>query len=538
MKSTSTVAPLADPKRPPDAAALAQQSMLADRRGDYDLAVRLARKALKLAPQTAQAQNSLGILLAKLEQAPLARKCFERAIQAAPEEPHGYLNLGKLLLDRFGRPDQASDLFEKALRAAPESQLGYFGLCCALVRQGPLDRVLGHLHRLRAVMPNRHRAYFNTVEALMREGRHFEAKACCLEALKLQREDGETHALLGELAFVFREAEEAVMHYRSAVRLSPGSPSVVSGLLRALAGMGRFEEARKAVLAAGNLFPLRDKYRYRPWSGEPLEGKTLLLKAARGNGDAIQFARYTALAKERGARVIVQSPASLRALLLTVPGIDSVTSPDEPPPQADYEFDFELLGLHLGMDLETAGRFVPYLFPDEAIRSEWGRRLGERKQLRVCLSWSGQLLWESDPYRQRAIPLRQLGPIFTMPEVSFFTVQKGRGAKEIQEHAAGLMTDMAAGDYLDNAAALTHMDLVISNDSSIAHLAGALGVRTWVLLPYSADWRWQLDREDSPWYPGMLLFRQQQPGDWSDPVNAACAALRKLAPAEAAVGVS
>jgi tetratricopeptide (TPR) repeat protein len=513
-----------------DANVLAQLSISSDLQGNYADAVRHARRAVKVAPDRADVQNSLGALLARLDQRQLAKKCFERAIELAPEEPQGYLNLGRSLLDLFGRADQAAELFQQALRIAPQSDMAYFMLCCALVRQGPVDRVLSQLHRLRTLMPDRHRAYISTVESLMREGRYFEAKACCLEALKMCPQSGEAHALLGEIAFVFREGEEAVTHYREAVRQSPNSDSIVAGFLRVLAGMACFEQAREVFQATTHLLLLNQRFRYRVWVGEPLAGKSLLLRTTRGNGDAIQFCRYAVCGKEQGARIIVQSSPNLQALLLTNPGIDAVVLEDELIPEVDYEFDFELFGLPLGMDLDTAGGYVPYLFPSDAIRADWGNRIKAKAQLRVCLAWSGGQLYENDPYRQRAIPLSQLQPILNIPGIAFFTVQKGRGAKELQEQPSGMITNLATEirDYLDTAAILTHMDLVISNDSSIAHLAGAIGAPTWVLLPYAADWRWQLHRDDSPWYPTMRLFRQPYPGEWADPVNAVCEELRKL----------
>jgi tetratricopeptide (TPR) repeat protein len=513
-----------------DAGALAQLSIRSDRQGNHADAVRHARKAVKVAPDRADVQNSLGALLARLDQRQLAKKCFERAIELAPEQPHGYLNLGRLLLELPGQTDRAAKIFQQALRIAPQSELAYLGMCCALVRQGPLDRVLTQLRRVETLMPDRHRAYLSTVEALMRDGRHLEAKACCLEAFKMYPQSGEAQALLGEIAFVLREGEEAVTRYREAVKQSPNSYGIVAGLLRALAATARFEEARETLQSTAHLLFSNQGFRYQVWAGEPLAGKSLFLRVARGNGDAIQFCRYAMRAKEQGARIIVQSPQGLQALLLTNPAIDTVVLEDEPVPAADYEFDFELLGLLLGADLNRAGDYVPYLFPGDAIRAEWGNRIKAKTRPRVCLAWSGVPSYENDPYRRRPIPLSQMQPIFEIPGVEFFALQKGRGGNELQKQPPGMITNlgMEIRNYLDSAAALTHMDLVISNDSSIAHLAGAVGAPTWVLLPYAANWRWQLHRDDSLWYPGMRLFRQQHPGEWDDPVNAVCEELRKF----------
>ncbi len=514
-----------------DPTVLLRASTEASDAGDLDVALAYARQAADLAHDQAELQNAIGIALAYLGDFETSRRCFERAIALTPSKPDGYLNLGRLCLDKLDRPDDAAQLYRRAIGLAPQVMAGYLGLCAALVRRGDLEHVLAIIARS-GLVPDLHVAYLPIAEALTREGRYGEARICCERLLDARPAEANAHALLGEIAFALREPDHAVRCYERAVELAPTAPATVSGLLRALASLGRLSEAKRLYLAAGEAMSAMQKFRFPAWRGEPLTGKTLFLQTSRGFGDAIQFARYASIARDLGARVIVQTAAAIAPLLRTVGGIDTVILPQDDPGRVDYECDFELFGLVAGITLEDAGRYVPYMAVPE-VSAEVGRDAAHGSALRVALTWENRQLYERDPYRNRAIPLTSLRPLCERPgDVEFFAIQKGLGAQQLRRDA-DLSSRVQAVDrdlrhYGDTAAWLSRMDVVICIDSSIAHLAGALGKPTWLLLSYAADWRWGWHGETSPWYPTARLFRQERPGDWTGPVHAVSQALDQL----------
>jgi hypothetical protein len=266
------------------------------------------------------------------------------------------------------------------------------------------------------------------------------------------------------------------------------------------------------------------------WDGAPLEGKTILLHAEQGFGDTIQFVRYVQLVAARGGRVIIECQvAALRELLRFVAGVAEVVIAGEALPCFDYHLPLMSLPLLFGTTLDTIPDRVPYLSaPSDKIK-QWRNLLGTSVKKRVGLVWyakQSQVL-----NRKRSCPLRMFAPLWSVPGIEFYTLQIGVGTDQLEEFSSEFeIVDLTAhiNDFADTAAFMANLDLVITIDTAVAHLAGALGVKTWVVLPHVAEWRWLCKRSDSAWYPTMRLFRQPSPGDWASLMEDVTVALHSL----------
>jgi len=255
------------------------------------------------------------------------------------------------------------------------------------------------------------------------------------------------------------------------------------------------------------------------WSGEPLAGKTILLHIEQGIGDTIQFIRYASIIKRQGAAVILECPKPLFGLLEGCPGIDQLLGQREDLPAFDVHAPLLSVPGILKTSLETVPATIPYVFPRPTLVEQWQKRLLDLDGLKIGISWQGNPKYRDD--RFRSIPLRYFAPLAEIPGVCLISLQKGIGTEQlaavrdlfpVTDFAAEL--DERSGPFMDTAAVMKNLDLVITSDTAAAHLAGALGVPVWVALPSVPDWRWLLDRSDSPWYPTMRLFRQRERGNW------------------------
>jgi hypothetical protein len=264
------------------------------------------------------------------------------------------------------------------------------------------------------------------------------------------------------------------------------------------------------------------------WNGAAPAGKTLLIYAEQGLGDALQFARYLTLLAEAGARCVVHCGEALRPLLATVPGVTNVVSGGDALPPYDAQMALMSLPRVFETTLETIPAHVPYIVAAPEHRAAARTLMHARDGLKVGLAWAGSREHAND--RNRSCPLAAFNPLLDLPDIAWFSLQHGDASAQIAAVPGGqrLMPLPAGASLTDTAALIAELDLVITVDTSIAHLAGALGQPAWVLLPFAPDWRWLLDREDSPWYPTLRLFRQSQPRDWMTVVTRLGDALQVL----------
>jgi hypothetical protein len=302
--------------------------------------------------------------------------------------------------------------------------------------------------------------------------------------------------------------------------------------------MGHFEQGwpsyewRWKCKEFGSMPPLRAPL----WDGSPLDGRTILIHAEQGLGDTLQFIRYVPLVQQRGGRVIMMCQPPLMRLLAHCPGIERLIPHGETPPEIDLHVPLLSLPKLLGTTVESVPADGPYLDADSDLVEIWRHRLAAYPGFKIGIAWQGNPKFRLD--RIRSIPLAQFAPLADVPGVHLLSLQKGAGGEQLAAPERrfpvtdlGCQLDETTGAFMDTAAVMKNLDLVITSDTSIAHLAGALGVPVWVALNDVPDWRWLLNRDDSPWYPPMRLFRQRRTGHWEDVFDRIAEALReRLAP--------
>lgn len=433
-----------------------------------------------------------------------AEACFREAIRQVPDFAEVHANLG-LLLDQAGRQVEAE---------------------------------IHYLHAL-ACHPDDGQTRLNLGVMLAAQKRFAEAAAAYRQALSLMPDSPSGWSNLGVLQACLKQEVEAESSYRRAIELDADYALARFNFSYLLLRQGRFEEGWRCLEARNRYRPLETCLPCPRWQGEPVHGKSLLIGIEAGHGDMIQFCRYAAVLKAQGARQIsVICHPALKSLFATLDGVDHVIALDEPPPVADWDFWTPPLSIpfHCQTRLDSIPANLPYLRADRKKVEHWSAVLGRESvpaELRVGLVWKGNPRFENDAERSLH-SLEVLAPLGASAGARFFSLQKGAGEDEADNPPAGLPVvnlGPQIADFADTAAIIENLDLVISVDTAVAHLAGALGKACWVLLPdYKTDWRWLTGRSDSPWYPGVMrLFRQHRMGDWTTLVGEVSSALQTLA---------
>jgi len=531
----------------------------------HDEAAASFREALRLNSANPETHMNLGNVLTTLGKLPEAEATYRRAIALRPDLALAYFQLANTLNDQH-RTDEAVATYRHALQIKPHDHKVLNNLGTVLMEQGKLEEAVDCFREALRLKPDYGRGYTNLGNAYREQGKLDEAVACCERALDFDPDSAEAQNTLGAALFHQGKIDDAIARFQPAVQLKPGFANAYHNLGAAIMEQGKPEKAldsfREAVrhqpdyaiahmslgmvyLSLGNFEQGWAEYEWRwktkefaprpltqpRWDGSRLDGKTILLYAEQGLGDTLHFIRYAALVKERGGTVVVESQPALLRLLARSPGIDRLVAADAPLPPFDVYTPLLSLPLLFGTAAETVPAEVPYVFAEPALEQRWREELGILAGFKIGINWQGNPQHKKD--RQRSFPLVRLAPLAQVPGVKLISLQKGAGAEQLHQAGAplGVMDlenrlDEAAGPFMDTAAVMKNVDLVVTSDTATAHLAGALGVPVWVALPFAADWRWQADRPDSPWYPTMRLFRQTRPGDWESVFEAMTQALR------------
>jgi len=489
-------------------------------------------QAIALNPANADAHNNLGSVLLNQGRPVEAAAHYTQALALRPDAAEIHNNLGNALLGQ-GLPAEAAARFRQAVALRPNYPEAFNNLGNALVRLRDLTEAVTQFRQAVALRPNYFEAENNLSSALALLGRFDEAVACCERVLALLPNQAEAYNNFGSVLLKQGKLDEAAARYRQALSLKPDYAEPELGLAICHLTVGDYERgwpAYEARLRANGFLPPPGIPR---WKGEALSGRTLLVVAEQGLGDMIQFLRYLRPLKELGARVILTPPAVLRPLLASFRDADELWlegTAEQPLPVADFYLPLmsaplALLGTSLAIPAD-----VPYLWADPHLAEQWRQELSGIKGFKIGIAWQGSREYRSD--RWRSIPLAEFAPLAALPGVQLVSLQKGFGTEQIATVDFSVLDlsarlDQAAGPFMDTAAVIRNLDLVVTADTAMAHLAGALGAPVWVAMRRWPDWRWQREREDSPWYPTLRLFRQSQFGQWSDVFERMAAAVEK-----------
>jgi tetratricopeptide (TPR) repeat protein len=499
--------------------------------GDTPAAIDSYRHCLRLRPTFAEAHNNLGILLDRSGQVEEAASCFDAALALRPGYLRALTNLGDLLR-RTARPDAAGHTLERALALAPDYPPALFNLGLVRLDQQRAADAAGLLRRVLVLQPGLRdarealtRALLQGAEALVTPGRLTDALAAYQAIIAEYPQSAAAWNGCGVLLCRLGRHREAIASYERAIAIDPADPSPRWNLALAWLTLGELRtgwewfEARLEVPGLQEGLPPPDLPR---WDGQAsLAGKSIVVHAEYGLGDTLQFCRYVKRLPALGARVFFAVPPGLRVLLATLDPAVELMSLGEPTPAADYQCPLLSLPRAFGTERHSIPAETPYLTADAARMDFWARRLPVAGR-RIGIAWRGNPVADQRGLAGRAIPLGHFEALLADPAVTLVSLQKGAGIDELASVAFGERIlnfgeslDAGPDAFVDSAAIMRNLDLVVTTDTSVAHLAGALGVPVWVALHTAADWRWFLGREDSPWYPRMRLFRQQQAGDWS-----------------------
>ena len=418
-----------------------------------------------------------------------------------------------LALEKLQRPEDALGSFQQALVLNPGNAEACFNCANALHKLLRLEDALRLYDQAIALQADYAAAYSNRGTVLLEQNRLEEALSSYDTAIALNRENAETWFNRG---CALQQLDEAVTSYDQAIALKPDYADAYFNKALALLLGGQFRQGWELYewrMQCEKLHAKRSFPQAR-WTGaENLDGKTILLHGEQGLGDSIQFCRYANLVKQTGARVLLEVPRPLTALLKTLDGVDVVIEQGQPLPAFDYHCPLMSLPLAFRTELHTIPVAGPYLQSSANKRRQWQQRLGHKTRLRVGLVWRGSTVHKGD--RARSLPLAEILPCLP-PQLDYVSLQKEvREADQQPLHRSGIRHyGEQLADFSDTVALCELLDIVVSVDTSVAHLAAALGKPTWILLPHAPDWRWLLDRSDSPWYPTARLYRQTRPADW------------------------
>jgi tetratricopeptide (TPR) repeat protein len=504
-----------------------------DRRSE---AIACCRQAMECCPHDPQGPFFLANALMHEENYPEAEVAFRRCLQLRPDQVEAMVNLGYVLGEQE-KADEARVVYERALQVQPQLPEAHHNLANVLRDQGQVAAALTHYDQSLRQRPGYAKAYINRGVALAFVGRVDEAVGSIQHGLQLQPDFAEGYSSLGAALSLQEKMDEAIAAYRHALSLKPDMAETHWNLGLALLLTGNFVEGWPEfewIWKCKNSTRHVPNYDRPRWDGKPLDGETILLHAEQGLGDAIHLVRYARLVQQRGGRTVVQCQRQLLPLLANCSGIDQLIGQRDPLPPYDCHASLQSVPGIVGTDLATIPGDVPYLAADPALVEHWRLQLAPVRGLRIGINWQGNPKHPWD--RHRSIPLAAFEPLARIEGVHLISLQKGHGSEQLPALGGqfpvlslGPLVDEAGGAFMDTAAILHQLDLVITADSAIAHLAGALARPVWVALSFSPDWRWLLGRPDSPWYPTMRLFRQPALGDWESVFAAMAAELRLLA---------
>lgn len=436
----------------------------------------------------AEAYYNLGVLLQDHGGFDEAISNYMKAIQIKPNFVEAYYNLG-VASQHLGQPDKAINCYQEVIRLNPDHSAAYLNLGIALKETEQLDEAIKAFQMALQLKQDYDIAYYNLGNVYVSKGQFNEAKQLYQKTIELNPNYAEAHLNIAQLNLLFGNLRDGWKGFEWGWQI-------------------------EGVMTHRNFVQ-------PSWDGSDVSGRTILLYSDQGFGDTIHFIRYAPLVIQRGAKVVIECPAELMPLIQTIEEIHQVVVQGSQLPDFDLHCHILKLPEIFETTLETIPSKIPYIFPDPSKVKKWHDTIQtDGTSLKVGLVWSGDPNFKRD--QTRSCTLELFSRIGYFHEITFYNLQKGAAAQQVKNPPEGMkLVDYMdeINDFSDTAALIENLDLVISVDTAIAHLTGALGKPVWTLLPFVPDWRWMLNREDSPWYPTMRLFRQASTGDWESVID-------------------
>lgn len=497
--------------------ALARQCLFSD-------AERWFREALLFEPDNVSYLQNLADVLRSTGAIAESEVMLSTALRIDPRSANLNAQVAELYLEMLGDPIAARRHYLRSIDGIPSRPEPLFGLCRCYIQQ---ETFRDAFRRAKSEVPfcpetTLLRAF---ILVLLAEGRYDELEDCCERLLTKEPQDEIAFYALATEATERQNFTMASWYHEQAIAFHPCSSYTIQPYIRYLALLGKYESARtyyrsvKSRAAVSDI-PVNDaEWHGLEWDGSSPDGATILLYSRFGFGDAIQFARYAKLLKDRGAKVLFLTHKPICSLIGRIEGIDYPFAVHEEHPRFDYVFNPALLWLLL--DVEMKHQAV-YLTVPPTARTKWKARLSSDK-VNIGLCWyTSCSLRYTNPYTSKSMPFSHFEALSILKDTNFYSLQVGPYGHEHDYPSHTLqVTDFTKdiGDFMDTAAFIAELDLVITVDTCVAHIAGALGKPTFLLVPYSACWRWMLDTDTTSWYPSLRIFRQQKPGDWNSVVS-------------------
>ena len=490
------------------------------RQDKLDEGVAAFGQALRFKPDFAEAINNLGNTLLRQNRHDDAIVQFREALRIRPDLPHPLTNLAGAMLQK-GEIEEAIRLYREAIERSPRDPELHFNIGNAYRTKKTFVDAKSSYERALEIDGNHLGARLNLGILDMEEGRFDQAVAGFRETIARKPDHAEAFSCWGVACLHQGSAEEAIGKFERAIEIDPEHGDYRLNRALTWLSLGDYERGWPEYEWRWKLKKAMPRPFHQPaWDGSDLPQGTILLYAEQGLGDTLQFIRYASLVKARVGKVLFDGPPMLKGLLASCPGIDEIVeSSDAAAGKFDVQAPLLSLPRILGHRLQDVPAATPYVFADPAVEPRWKQRADKMEGLKVGIVWQGNPQYAGDRWRSVGLPL--LGRLAAVPGVSVASLQKGHGSEQLKEWNGPKIDDWSeefSADFRDVAAAVASLDLVIAVDTAIAHLAGALGKPVWILIPFSSDWRWLRNREDSIWYPSARLFRQRRSGDWEEVV--------------------
>ncbi|HVT87531.1 MAG TPA: tetratricopeptide repeat-containing glycosyltransferase family protein [Tepidisphaeraceae bacterium] len=464
------------------------------------------------------ALHLLGAVKLQAGQVTEALRLIEHAIRLAPEIADFHCTYGQAL-GNSGEKELAIESLQRAIKLQPNYPEAFNNLGNILQSQGELEQAIGFYEQALSLRPNFAEAHNNLGDALRKQRRLSEAISHLDNAVRLRPDFADAHNNLGVALRDAGQFEQAIASYQRSIALRPDWPSPHHNLALARLLLGDLETGWPEYewrLRVPGLAGSHRKVDGRRWNGECLDGKTLYIHCEQGLGDTIQFVRYLPLVAERGAKIVLRSQPEWVRLLEQLPCISRIISDSDAEPAFDVHCPLLSLPLIFETRIDTIPSGIPYVKAGEESSSRWRKRTSGLVHQKIGLVWTGREGHYDD--QNRSMKFDQFKPILQLPDLHFFSLQKGYAKPQGETTSIIDWTD-DLNDFADTAGLIQNLDLVITVDTAVAHLAGAMDKPVFVLLPFVPDWRWLLGRNDSPWYPTMRLFRQPVHYDWETPIR-------------------